>query len=48
MVDQQKLEAFIGQMLSDLGGAFAIPLVRMGDRFGLYNTLHREGPMSSV
>ncbi len=47
MADQQKLEAFIGQMLGDLGGAFAIPLVRIGDKFGLYKALHRDGPMTS-
>lgn len=47
MVDQAKLEAFIGQMLSDLGGAFSVPLVRIGDKFDLYGTLEREGPMSS-
>ena len=31
MVDESKLHQFIGQMLSDLGGAASIALVRMGD-----------------
>ena len=47
MVDQQKLEAFLGQMLGDLGGAFIIPLVRIGETFGLYKTLDSDGPMTS-
>ncbi len=46
MVDQAKLETFIGQMLNDLGGAFSVPLVRIGDKFDLYRTLQREGPMN--
>ena len=47
MIDGQKLNDFIGQMLGDLGGAFSVPLVRIGDTFGLYKALHRDGPMSS-
>lgn len=46
MVDEGKLNAFIGQMLGDLGGAFSVALVRMGDRLGLYEILHRDGPMT--
>ncbi|MEO9876716.1 MAG: class I SAM-dependent methyltransferase [Anderseniella sp.] len=47
MVDQNKLEAFVGQMLNDLGGAFSVPLVRIGGKFDLYGTLERGGPMTS-
>jgi len=46
MVDDAKLHQFIGQMLSDLGGAASIALVRIGDSFGLYKTLHARGPMT--
>ena len=28
-------------------GAFSVPLVRIGDKFDLYGTLEREGPMTS-
>jgi 2-polyprenyl-3-methyl-5-hydroxy-6-metoxy-1,4-benzoquinol methylase len=45
--DEGKLNAFIGQMLSDLGGAASVAMVRMGDRLGLYKTLHANGPMTS-
>jgi len=48
MVDEAKLNAFIGQMLGDLGGAFSVALVRMGDRLGLYEVLQREGSMTSA
>ena len=46
-VDEGKLNAFIGQMLNDLGGASSIAMVRMGDALGLYKELHTKGPMIS-
>ncbi len=47
MVDQTKLNDFIGRVLNDLGGAMSVPLVRMGDRLGLYKALQARGPMNS-
>ena len=47
-VDESKLNAFIGQMLSDLGGASSIAMVRMGDALGLYKALHAKGAMTSA
>ena len=29
-------------MLGDLGGAFSVPMVRMGDRLGLYKALEKR------
>jgi 2-polyprenyl-3-methyl-5-hydroxy-6-metoxy-1,4-benzoquinol methylase len=46
MVDEAKLHQFVGQMLSDLGGAASVALVRIGDALGLYKTLHERGPMT--
>jgi 2-polyprenyl-3-methyl-5-hydroxy-6-metoxy-1,4-benzoquinol methylase len=46
MIDEAKLHQFVGQMLSDLGGATSVALVRMGDALGLYKTLHAQGPMT--
>jgi len=46
MVDDAKLNQFMGQMLSDLGGAASVALVRIGDALGLYKTLHERGPMT--
>jgi 2-polyprenyl-3-methyl-5-hydroxy-6-metoxy-1,4-benzoquinol methylase len=46
MVDEAKLHQFIGQMLSDLGGAASISMVRIGDALGLYRALHATGSMT--
>lgn len=46
-IDETKLNAFIGQMLSDLGGASSVAMVRMGDALGLYKFLHLKGPMTT-
>ena len=47
-LDEIKLNAFIGQILSDLGGASSVALVRMGDALGLYKILHSKGAMTSA
>ena len=46
-LDENKLNAFIGQMLSDLGGASSVALVRIGDALGLYRTLKTKGAMTT-
>lgn len=38
-VDEAKLNAFIGKMLGDLGGALSVPTVRLGMRLGLFDAL---------
>jgi SAM-dependent methyltransferase len=48
MGDEGKLNQLIGQLLSDLGGASSIAMVRIGDALGLYKTLHGKGPMTSA
>jgi SAM-dependent methyltransferase len=48
MVDEAKLHQFVGQMLSDLGGAASVALVRIGDALGLYKTLHERGAMTAA
>ena len=45
-MDEEKLHKLLGQMLSDLGGAASVALVRMGDALGLYKTLHEKGSMT--
>jgi hypothetical protein len=45
-VDETKLKQFVWQMLGDLGGALSVPLVRIGDRLGLYKALHADGPLT--
>ncbi len=46
-MDETRLNQFIGRILSDLGGALSVPLVRIGDRLGLYRTLYEAGAMTA-
>lgn len=46
-MDEAKLNEFIGKVPGDLGGAFSVPLVRIGDRLGLYRILHEAGPLTA-
>ncbi|MDP9066388.1 MAG: class I SAM-dependent methyltransferase [Pseudomonadota bacterium] len=46
-LDENKLHAFIGKMLGDLGGAFSVATTRIGFRLGLFEALH-AGPVTSV
>jgi 2-polyprenyl-3-methyl-5-hydroxy-6-metoxy-1,4-benzoquinol methylase len=42
-VDTDRLEQLLGQVVSDLGAAYAAPLVRIGDRLGLFTALADGG-----
>ncbi len=46
-MDENKLNAFVGQVLQDLGGAFSVPLVQIGERLGLYEALNEAGPSTA-
>ena len=46
VLDMDKLHAFVGKMLRDLGGAFSVPTVRIGIRLGLFDAL-ASGPATS-
>src|SRR2546423_10454585 len=47
MINEAKLDHLIGQMLSDLGGASSVAMVRIGDALGLYKALHAKGAMTT-
>ena len=47
-LDENKLHAFVGKMLTDLGGAFSVPTVRLGLRLGLFRALHADGPLTAT
>jgi hypothetical protein len=47
MLNEAKLNQLIGQMLSDLGGASSVAMVRIGDALGLYKALHAKGAMTA-
>ena len=46
-VDNEKLNALVGKVLGDLGGALSVPTVRIGYRLGLFDALHHAGPASA-
>ncbi|MDT3378972.1 class I SAM-dependent methyltransferase [Labrys neptuniae] len=46
-IDPDKLNAFMGKMLSDVGAAMNASLLLIGDKLGLYKALAEAGPMTS-
>src|SRR5215469_9850084 len=46
-IDQGKLEAFMGQAVSDMGAAISVPLFMIGEKLGLYKAMAGAGPLSS-
>jgi SAM-dependent methyltransferase len=47
LVNHEKLDAFLGKMLGDLGAVATGALVLLGDRLGLYAAM-REGPVTAA
>jgi SAM-dependent methyltransferase len=45
-IDEQKLEAFMGQFVGDLGAAMTAPLVLIGDKLGLYKAMADSEPVT--
>lgn len=45
--DQEKLQAFVGKVLQDVGGAFALLLGFIGDQTGVYRALKAAGPCNA-
>jgi Methyltransferase domain len=48
MIDENKLQQFLGKMIVDLGAAASVPLMRIGVRLGLYKAMDGAGPMTSA
>ncbi|BCX46735.1 SAM-dependent methyltransferase [Haloferula helveola] len=46
-MNEEKLHGLVGRILQDLGGAFSVPLVQIGERLGLYKALSESGPLTS-
>jgi SAM-dependent methyltransferase len=46
-VDSDRLNAFLGKMVTEMGAAMNASLVQLGDKLGLYRALADKGPMSS-
>jgi SAM-dependent methyltransferase len=47
MVDEAKLNEFIGKVVSDMGGGVGALLSFVGDRLGLYKAMAGAGPMTA-
>lgn len=47
-LDMNKLNAFIGNFVTDLGAAVHAGMVVIGEKLGLYKALASEGPMTSA
>jgi len=45
-LNEEKLHAFVGKMLGDVGGGMSVPTVRLGFRLGLFDAL-AEGPATA-
>jgi hypothetical protein len=46
-IDEAKLEAFMGQAVTDLGASISAPLFQIGEKLGLYKAMAHAGPLSS-
>src|SRR5215470_9557619 len=47
-LDEEKLHAFVGQAVVDMGAAISGLLLHLGDRLGLYKAMAGAGPMTSA
>src|SRR6201995_6186366 len=47
-VNPDKLNAFMGKMVSDVGSAMNASLILVGEKLGLYKALAAKGPMDST
>lgn len=48
MIDETKLNEFMGKMVGDMGATANSALVLIGDKLGLYKALAASGPLSSA
>jgi SAM-dependent methyltransferase len=47
VINQDKLNAFLGQVVGELGATVNAGLIVLGDRLGLYKAMAQAGPMTS-
>ena len=47
-LDESKIEAFAGQIVSDIGAALGVALVTIGDRLGLFRAMADAQPVSAA
>jgi len=47
-INEEKLQAFLGQVIGDFGAALSCALVYIGQKLGLYKAMAGAGPLSSA
>ena len=47
-IDQGKLEAFMGQAVTDMGAVISAPLMVIGEKLGLYRAMAHAGPLTAA
>ena len=47
-IDTAKLEAFMGQVVTDMGAVISAPLMVIGEKLGLYKAMAGAGPLTSA
>ena len=46
-IDEARLEAFMGQAVSDMSAAMSAPMTMLGDKLGLYKAMAGAGPLTA-
>jgi SAM-dependent methyltransferase len=46
-IDEAKVEAFMGQAVTDMGAVISAPLFLIGEKLGLYKAMAHAGPLTS-
>jgi len=47
-IDEAKLEAFMGQAVTDMGATISAPLFQIGEKLGLYKAMAHAGPLTTA
>ncbi len=47
-IDEGKLEAFMGQAVTDMGAIISAPLMVIGEKLGLYKAMAHAGPLTAA
>src|SRR6201981_3941119 len=47
-IDEAKLEAFMGQAVTDMGAIISAPLMVIGEKLGLYRAMAHAGPLTAA
>jgi SAM-dependent methyltransferase len=48
LIDEARIEAFMGQVAADVGAAVSVALVSVGDRIGLYRAMGDSAPVTAA